>query len=167
MNLPADSSAALVERHRPEILRYLVRLLGDQDDAQDTCQDVFLRAHRAFGRLRADSNPRAWLYRIATNSARSAARWRARRTARTVDLDLDGLPARAGSSPESREELRRVAQAVQALPPKQRAALMLRRFHGLDYDAIATSLGGNEAAARANVYQAVKRLRAALGDRRA
>jgi len=79
MNLPADSSAALVERHRPEILRYLVRLLGDQDDAQDTCQDVFLRAHRAFGRLRADSNPRAWLYRIATNSAVNTARRRARR----------------------------------------------------------------------------------------
>jgi len=161
------SITELAERYRPEILAYLVRLTGNEHDAQDACQDAFLRAQGALGRLAPDSNVRAWLYRIATNSARSAARWRARRTARTVDLDLDGLPARAGSSPESREELRRVAQAVQALPPKQRAALMLRRFHGLDYDTIATSLGGNEAAARANVYQAVKRLRAALGDRRA
>src|SRR5213594_380356 len=160
------SITELAERYRPEILAYLVRLTGNEHDAQDACQDAFLRAQGALGRLAPDSNVRAWLYRIATNSARSAARWRARRTARTVDLDLDGLPARAGSSPENREELRRVAQAVQALPPKQRAALMLRRFHGLDYDAIATSLGGNEAAARANVYQAVKRLRAALEERR-
>ena len=55
MNLPADSSAALVERHRPEILRYLVRLLGDQDDAQDTCQDVFLRAYRGLRSFRGQS----------------------------------------------------------------------------------------------------------------
>jgi RNA polymerase sigma-70 factor (ECF subfamily) len=79
-------------------------------------------------------------------------------------VDLDGLPAGAGSSPEDRERLRRVARAVDALPPKQRAALMLRRFHGLGYADIAASLGGNEAAARANVYQAVKRLRVALED---
>ena len=165
MNLPADSSAALVERHRPEILRYLVRLLGDQDDAQDTCQDVFLRAHRAFGRLRADSNPRAWLYRIATNSAVNTARRRARRVARAADADCDGF-AGTSSSPEDREELRAVVRAVEALPPRQRAALVLRRFHGLGYAEIAASVGGTEASARANVYQAVKRLRATLGGAR-
>ena len=98
MNVPAASSAELVERHRPEIFRYLVRLLGDREDAQDTCQDVFLRAHRAFGRLRADSNPRAWLYRIATNSAVNAARGRARRAARATDVDCDGFAATSTSA---------------------------------------------------------------------
>ena len=57
MSRPAASSTELVERHRAEILRYLVRMLGDPEEAQDACQEVFLRAHRAFGRLRADSNP--------------------------------------------------------------------------------------------------------------
>ncbi len=165
-SMGAVSLAELAERYRPEILAYLVRLMGNEPDAQDACQDAFLRAQGALDRLRPDSNLRAWLYRIATNSALGAARRRARRTARTVDVDLDGLPAGAGSSPEDREQLRRVARAVQALPPKQRAALMLRRFHGLGYADIAASLGGNEAAARANVYQAVKRLRAALEERR-
>jgi RNA polymerase sigma factor (sigma-70 family) len=165
MNVPAASSAELVERHRPEILRYLVRLLGDPDDAQDTCQDVFLRAHRAFARLGADSNPRAWLYRIATNTAVNAARGRARRARRTADADCDAFAA-GGSSPEDREEVRAVVHAVQALPPRQRAALVLRRFHGLDYAEIAASVGGTEVTARANVYQAVKKLRAALGGAR-
>src|SRR5437870_5187943 len=89
------TSAELVARHRPEILSYLVRLLGDREEAEDACQEACLRAHRAFTRLRPGSNSRAWLYRIATNSARNAARGRARRTARTVAVDLDSLPGRA------------------------------------------------------------------------
>jgi DNA-directed RNA polymerase specialized sigma24 family protein len=55
---------------------------------------------------------------------------------------------------------------VDALPPRQRAALMLRRFHGLAYAEIAASVGGTETAARANVYQAVRKLRAVLEDDR-
>ncbi len=155
--------ADLVERHRPAILGYLTRMLGDEHDAQDACQEAFLRAHRAFGRLAPGSNARAWLYRIATNCALNAARRRAGRRARTVDLDLDTLPA---APARDRERLRAVARAVETLPPRQRAALMLRQFQGLDYAEIAASLGGSEAAARANVYQAVRKLRASLGGDR-
>ena len=163
---PAPASVTeLAERHRAEILRYLVRLLGDEQDAQDACQDAFLRAHRAFARLAPDSNCRAWLYRIATNSGRNLARHRRRSTARTVAVDLDTLPA-ADGTPERRERLRAVARAAHALPPRQRAALMLRQFEGMGYAEIAAALGGNEAAARANVYQAIRKLRAALGGPR-
>jgi RNA polymerase sigma factor (sigma-70 family) len=166
MNRPTLPLAELVERHRPELLRYLIRFLGNEHDAQDACQDALLRAHRAFARLAPDSNARAWLYRIATNSARSHARRRGRRQGRTVDIDVDGLPAASGRSAEQGEELRAVTRAVQSLPPRQRAALMLRQFQGLAYTEIALSLGGSEAGARANVYQALKKLRAALGDSR-
>ena len=159
----ALSLADLAERHRPELLAYLVRFLGDEHDAQDVCQETFLRAHRAFARLRPDSNSRAWLYRIATRSALNTLRRRSRIVARRVDIDLDGLPARVTASGEQRIQLAAVTTAVGGLPPRQRAALMLRQFHGLAYAEIATTLGGNEAAARANVYQAIKKLRAALG----
>ncbi len=157
--------ADVAERHRAEILAYLVRLVGDVDDARDACQDTFLRAQRAFVRLRPDSNHRAWLFRIATNAARSAGRQRARSRRRMVDVELDGLPARAAGSPEHREALRLVARAVDTLPPRQRAALMLRRFHGLAYGEIAASVGGTATGARANVYQAVRKLKALLEDR--
>jgi RNA polymerase sigma-70 factor (ECF subfamily) len=163
---PPPRFADVVARHRAEILRYLVRLLGDVEDARDACQETMLRAHVAFPRLRPDSNPRAWLFRIATNAARNTGRSRTRRARRTADVELDGLPAAAVASPEQREDLRRVARAVDALPPRQRAALMLRRFHGLAYAEIAESVGGTETAARANVYQAVRKLRAALEDDR-
>ena len=163
MSSSPETLATLSERHRPEIVRYLSRLLGDHDEAEDVCQEVFLRAHRAFARLAPDSNCRAWLYRIATNTGLNAARRRARRFARAADVEIDGLPADSGASAEQRAQLRAVAAAVETLPPRQRAALVLRQFQGLGYAEIAATLGGNEAAARANVYQALKRLRAALG----
>jgi RNA polymerase sigma factor (sigma-70 family) len=158
------SFADLAGQHRAEILSYLVRLLGDVEDARDACQDTMLRAQVAFARLRPGSNPRAWLFRIATNAARTTGRRRARRARRAADVAPDGLPSAPGASPEHRDDLRAVARAVDALPPRQRAALMLRRFHDLAYADIAASLGGSEAAARANVYQAVRKLRAAVED---
>lgn len=158
------SFSELVERHRTEILGYLVRLLGNREDAQDACQDALLRAHRAFGRLAPGSNPRAWLYRIATNSGRNVARGRSRATRRIVELDVDALPGSAGAE-DGRERLQAVARAAIALPPRQRAALVLRKFQDLGYAEIAASLGGSEAAARANVYQAIRKLRSALGGR--
>jgi RNA polymerase sigma-70 factor (ECF subfamily) len=141
---------------RPQILAYLVRLLGDRSDAEDVCQDVFLRVHGAdpAGRRQA----RAWVYRIATNAALNVLRRRNRRRALHASTDVDGVPA-ATASPEQREELRRVLLAVERLPGKQRAALMQRRFQGLGYDEIAAVLGCSPAAARANVYQAVRKLR--------
>ncbi len=163
MSTPAPALADLVARHRPELLRYLVRMLGNVDDAQDACQDALLRAHRAHGRLARGSNARAWLYRIAITSALSHARGRARRRARTVDLEVDGFPAAAH---EQSGVTAVVERAVRALPPRQRAALMLRQFQDLEYAEIAASLGGTAAGARANVYQALKKLRAALGEER-
>lgn len=163
MTRAPTSFADLAERYQSEILRYLIRLLGNQHDAQDVCQDTLLRAHRAFPRLSPNANGRAWLYRIATNSARNAARQRTRQRARVLHVDLDGLPA-SGTVPEAqRERFRAVTRAVQELPPRQRAALMLRQFHDMTYDDIAACVGGSAAAARANVYQAIKKLRVVLG----
>ena len=163
MSAKSDAFAALIEHHGADVLRYLVRLVGNREDAQDACQDALLRAHRAFGRLPSDANRRAWLYRIATNSARNLVRGRRRRLQRTADVDLEHLPARAPALPEQRAELRAIASAVAALPPRQRAALMLRQFHDRDYGEIAAILGGSADGARANVYQALRKLRAALG----
>jgi RNA polymerase sigma-70 factor (ECF subfamily) len=157
------SFAALVERHRAEILAYLVRLLGNRDDAQDACQETLLRAHRAFPGLARGSRPRAWLYRIATRSAQNAVRRRGRTTGRVAPVDPDSLAAGAADAGERRAEFRTVARAVAGLPPRQRAALVLRMLQDLDYAEIAAVLGGNAVAARANVYQALKRLRALLG----
>src|SRR3989449_4758612 len=110
------SLAQLTERHRGEIVGYLARLLGDHQEAEDACQETFMRAHRAFGRLAPDANSRAWLYRIATNTGLNAARRRSHRAARRADVEPDALPAAAGPSLERREELRAGRRAVEARP---------------------------------------------------
>jgi RNA polymerase sigma factor (sigma-70 family) len=64
---------------------------------------------------------------------------------------------------DHRQRLETVAATVEALPPRQRAALLMRKYQDLDYADIAEALGGTQAAARANVYQALKKLRHQLG----
>jgi RNA polymerase sigma-70 factor (ECF subfamily) len=152
---------ALVEAHSGEIFAYVWRLLRDTADAEDCLQDTFLRAYRSFSRVKAGSNYRAWLYKIATNTARTYAKQRGRINARTIDLDPDLESDR--SSPAERVEQRQlieaVTQAVEALPHQQRAALLMRQYQELSYEDIAAALECSEEAARANVYQALRKLR--------
>ena len=153
---------ALVERHSAQIHAYLWRLLQDGEDAQDILQETFLRAFRGYDRLNHGERARTWLYRIATRAAYTEIRRRGRRRERSVPLDddhRDDRPAPAAQV-EGRELLSRVRAAVEALPPRQRAALMLRKYQGLGYDDVGRALGCTPQAARANVYQAMRRLRA-------
>jgi RNA polymerase sigma-70 factor (ECF subfamily) len=101
------------------------------------------------------------LYAVATNAARSYGRSASRRGRREQALDpelADGKPSVAEVA-EHRQRLRDVAAAVRRLPRKQQAALLLRKYQGLEYDDIAVALGCSPEAARANVYQALRRLR--------
>lgn len=166
----------LIEHHHDEIYRYLWRLLnnaGRSDgavEAQDITQEVFLRAYRAFGRLRRESNHRAWLYKIATNCAYAALKQDQRQTRHTIPL-LDESHqhlADEGLSPDRQaivnETLERIQQGIAALPSKQQAAVVLRHVQGLDYAAIAQALDCSQDSARANVYQGLRRLRRVLAE---
>ncbi len=139
-------------------------MVGDHDEAEDLCQEVFLRTYRSIDGRRLQPNPRAWLYKVSTRIALNSLRQRKRRGGGDRGIDVDSLPSPLRSDPEARERLRRVIGAVSDLPARQRAALLLRRFHGRGYGEIAGSLGCNEAAARANVYQAIKKIRAIVGE---
>lgn len=154
----------LVLAHGAELFAYLWRMVGEVGDAEECLQDTYLRAFRAFSKLEAGGNYRAWLYTIATNVARTFLKRRSREASRRAALD-PALVA-GGATPledlTRRERLQAIASAVETLPYKQRAALVLRKFQGMGYDEIAKTLGSNEATARANVYQALKKLRAML-----
>jgi RNA polymerase sigma-70 factor (ECF subfamily) len=156
----------LVAAHSAGLYAYLWRLLRDPAEAEDCLQETFLRAYRAWGRAAGHPNPRAWLYRIATNTARTQQKQRARAAARTAPLDPERAAA-PGDGPaeqaDRRALLAAVAAAVEALPHQQRAALILRRYQDLSYADVAAALGCSEAAARANVYQAVKKVRQVIG----
>lgn len=157
---------AMLSEFGPEIFAFLWRLVGDGPDAEDCLQDTFMRAFKAKPRLEEIANRRAWLYAIAANVARTHLRRRGNHAARNLLLDEDHLDQGASVERivETRQDLERLRQAMGALPYKQRAALMLRKYQGLEYAEIAEVLGGSQDAARANVYQGLKRLRAGFAQ---
>jgi len=156
----ADQLEAWADTYGREIHAYLWRMLGDLQDADDCLQETFLRALRSRGAAPI-REPRAWLYAIATNTARSQLRRRRKEQAGRAAVEVD-LTAPEGVAARDRWEA--VRKVVEGLPSKQRQALLLRRYQGLSYDEVARVLGGSAQAARANVYQAVLKLKKAFPE---
>jgi RNA polymerase sigma factor (sigma-70 family) len=136
------------ECHKGEVLAFLRRRAG-RDRADDLFQETFLRALRAYGRLEHGEHLRAWVLTIAANAVVDAAR----RERPTAELSVE--PAARTSARPSRS----LRPLTDDLPPKERAAVVLRYGYDLDYDTIAAALGSNEQAARQAASAGVRRLR--------
>jgi len=129
----------LVRRHREGVINVVYRMCGDANLAEDAAQEAFIRAWQHLPGYRPRSPFRNWVYRIATNAALDVLR----RERETVDIDEMPL-ASSNKGPEAtaegKERGERVRQAVLALPPASRAALVLREYEGLSYQEIADTL---------------------------
>ena len=128
-----------------------------------------MRAFRAYGRLRQDSNHRAWLYKIASNCAYTALKQEKRlRSSVPIDDATHRVIAGAEQSPDHQivldETLEKVRRSIQSLPQKQGAAVVMRHMQELGYPEIAEALGCSQDSARANVYQGLRRLRRELNE---
>jgi DNA-directed RNA polymerase specialized sigma24 family protein len=141
----------VLDRHAPEVHRYLVALVGPAD-AADCLQETFVSALRAYDRLVDGSNVRGWLFTIAQRKAIDLVRARERQP-----VAVGAVPERAvvDGGPVDDGLWRAVAQ----LPEKQRLAVVHRFLADLPYAEVAKLLGCSEAAARQNVRQALVRLR--------
>ena len=126
-----------------------------------------MKAYRAFGRLDSSSNYRAWLYKIATNAFLSGRRKANRESPLDgeIELNLAAAPVDHAAKLDAANLLREVERFVAALPDKQRLAMIMRKYHELGYGEIAANLKCSEAAARANVHEALRKLRTCFGDR--
>ena len=158
----------MVARFGRELYVFLWRMLSNEQDAEDCLQEAFLRAYRAYPRLQGEVNFRAWLYRIAGNTARTQLKRRLRRDGREIDLpDEHGTASQqAVDGLELRERLAAVRTAVRGLPFKQQQSLILRKYQGLSYAEIGAALDCSPESARANMYQALRRLRSELAVER-
>lgn len=153
----------IMQRHQREIMRYLLRLSSNPEDAADLFQETWLRAYRAYPRLEPEDNVRPWLYAIASNLWRNRARDSARRT-RVLIPDEQQLAAADAKDHRSDHENEGYAavhlrELIAALPAKQQQALHLRYFAGLNYSEIANAIDCSEESARANVSQAMRKLK--------
>jgi RNA polymerase sigma factor (sigma-70 family) len=152
-----------VERHHHELHRHCVRLTGSPADAEDALQETLLRAWR-FRRSRSSPSSRAWLYRIATNACFDILAARPDAT----ELDDDSLAAATTEDGPDAEVLARetlelaLLTAIQHLPARQRATLIMRDVLGWSAGDVATALATTVPATNSALYRARGRLRARL-----
>lgn len=142
---------ALVREHKQRIFRFVCRLTNDSPDAEDITQEVFVRAFQSYRAFRHDAAVDTWLYRIATNLVIDRAR-RTRRGPQFVPTptDEDGAEQEVvdpdvGANPQARVEMtefqRQVQRAVQSLPVKLRAVVLMHDLEELSYEEVAEALG--------------------------
>jgi RNA polymerase sigma-70 factor (ECF subfamily) len=172
-----QSFALLLQRYRSPLVNFIYRMVRNREQAEDLAQEVFLRVYRA----RADYVPSAkfttWLFRIATNLALNSVRDNRHQR---LELSLDA-PMNADSEDGDErpldvadkhpdieqhlvEEARRnmIRHAIDKLPEKQRAAVLLHKYQELDYNEIAKILECSESALKSLLFRAYEALRVEL-----
>jgi RNA polymerase sigma-70 factor, ECF subfamily len=139
-----DAFTALAAAHREAMYRAAWWILKDQEDALDATQEALLRAFRHLGTFDGRASFKTWARRIATNVALDRAARRKRDRADALpEEDVVGDPRgeEVGLELERDERRRLVRDAIETLPPAQKAAVVLRDVEGLSYEDISTSLG--------------------------
>ena len=133
-------------------------ILGDREDVKDAVQETFLRLYRFLGRYDANRDFHGWLARIAVNVCRDALRRRKRGFEPLCEIE--STEPRADAELIHRSDLALLRRAVDALPPKERLAVILREVEGLPTDEVATVLGSTVTTVRVQISRARAKLRA-------
>jgi RNA polymerase sigma-70 factor (ECF subfamily) len=164
----------LVEKYRRPMVSFMYRMTHNSAVAEELAQEVFLRVYRSRETYKADAKFSTWLYRIATNLAVNHARdTRHERPDVSVSLDepdpVTGMtvdPADGQPNVEEnllrRERLAAIRQHIQALPERQRLAVIMHKYQGMDYRQIGEVLKLSEAATKSLLFRAYETLREKL-----
>ena len=174
--LQAGHDAALnnlMERHATPVFRFLCRMIGNEDDANDLAQETFVRVFKSCKSFRAEQRFSTWLFTIAANLARNHFRWRSRHPNLSLDAENpeteqtlgSTLPANAPTPNEAalaEERAAAVRLAVQKLPEDLRAAIVLCEWEERSVVEAATILESTPKAVESRLYRARGLLRERL-----
>lgn len=179
LRVKAGDTAAfdyLLEKYRRPIVSFMQRTSRNPGVAEELAQEVFLRVYRSRQTYEASAKFSTWLYRIATNLAVNHARdSRHERPEQSVSLDepdpetglvvdlADGTP-NVEQNLLLRERLAAIRKHVQALPERQRMAVIMHKYQGMDYRQIAEVLKLSESATKSLLFRAYETLRDRLKD---
>ncbi len=167
-----EEFSRVVERHRPQIFRFLLSSTRDVDLAETLTQECLLKAHRNWGSFRGESSAMTWLMRIAINLQKD--HWRNRRVqfwrrtqVNSVDVDeaSEWLPSGERSAEQqllAREQVARVWKAVERLSERQRTVFLLRYVEERELSEIAQATALSEGTVKAHLSRAVARVRVEL-----
>jgi RNA polymerase sigma-70 factor, ECF subfamily len=167
-----DSSfALLLNQHRRPVVHFLFRMVQNRAISEELAQEVFLRVYRSRGSYEPTAKFTTWLFRIATHVALN---WiRDRKNERGHEsLEEEAIEGVGRQIPDLRPtvehrmvsdaRLDEVRRAIDALPAKQRAAVVMHKYHELDYDRISRALGISESALKSLLFRAYETLRERL-----
>ena len=172
-----QSFALLLHRYRSPLINFLYRMVLNREQAEDLAQEVFIRVYRARGEYVPSAKFTTWLFRIATNLALNSVR---DNRYQRMEISLDApVTADAEDGEEKKldvaemhpnieqhliEETRRkmIRRAIEKLPEKQRAAVLLHKYQELDYGEISKILECSESALKSLLFRAYETLRVEL-----
>jgi len=167
----ATSFTLLLERHRGPVVHYLYRMVQMQAVAEELAQEVFLRIYRSRATYEPSAKFTTWLFRIATHLALNWLRDNKNEKGQeSLDAEqLNGVIRQVADRQPSVEQrlvrdarLQEVRRAIQTLPAKQRAAVLMHKYEELEYTQIAMVLGCSESAVKSLLFRAYETLRARL-----
>jgi RNA polymerase sigma-70 factor (ECF subfamily) len=162
----ADDAAAfarLVDRWQWRVARFLARLVGNADNVQDLCQEVFLRVYLARARYREEGTFSTWLFQVALNVARDAGRKRV--VPAMVSSKQESQAPSAEAEYEHEEMFRTLDEAVAGLPAPLREVLVLRHYEGMKFEDIGRMLHVPASTLKSRFAVALERLRQELKQR--
>lgn len=166
----------LVQKYRRPIINFMYRMAHNSAAAEDLAQEVFLRVYRSRASYEASAKFTTWLYRIATNLGMNYSRdTRHDRPENTVNLDepdeeTGQSPDLADKTPSveeeimHRERLNAIRQKVEALPERQKMAVLMHKYQQMDYKQIAEVLKLSESATKSLLFRAYETLRTQLKE---
>jgi RNA polymerase sigma-70 factor (ECF subfamily) len=164
----------LVQKFRRQLIGFMYRMTHSQPIAEELAQEVFLRVYRSRESYSAEAKFTTWMYRIATNLALN--HLRDTKTERTeVSVSLDEPDEDTGRTPDvadhgmtaeedllRRERLAAIRKQVEALPERQRVAVLMHKYQGMDYKEISKVLKLSESATKSLLFRAYETLRETL-----
>jgi RNA polymerase sigma-70 factor (ECF subfamily) len=167
----ARSFGILLEKHRGPIFHLLCRMVQNEAVAEELSQEVFLRVYKSRGSYTPTAKFSTWLFRIATHLALNWIRdGRGEKSQTSLDEETANgagrqVPDRHRTVEQElvhQAKLREVREAIQRLPSKQRAAVMMHKYREMEYAQIAGAIGCSESAVKSLLFRAYEALRARL-----
>ncbi len=165
------SFALLLERHRAPVVHFLYRMVQNQAVSEELAQEVFLRIYRSRANYQPTAKFTTWLFRIATHLALNWIRdGKKEKSQESLNEELlDGVERQVPDRQPTVEQellhavrLKEIRRAIEALPEKQRAAVILHKYEELDYAQIARALGCSQSAVKSLLFRAYETLRSRL-----
>jgi RNA polymerase sigma-70 factor (ECF subfamily) len=155
----------LVQLHQRAVYRLCYRFMGTHEDAADLSQEVFLRTHRGLASFRGQSSLSTWLYRVGVNLCLNRVSLKRPVTEPLLgDVASDSHAVDPGERLDQQAREQRLRHAVAQLPPRQRAVVILRVYHDLPHQEIATVVDSSVGAVKANFFHAMSNLRRLMGE---